>query len=118
MLIFSLNESRHFQGFAEMLSLPNASYQKNVFNSAGSGGENVPVERQFQQNFKVRWLKQCNLRFTSTMHLRNPLNENQPVKGTSPAPHSRSVTRRPGGALRRRLHPLPDDDRASRCRHP
>ena len=25
-LIFSLNESRHFQGFAEMLSLPNASY--------------------------------------------------------------------------------------------
>ena len=56
-LIFSLNESRHFQGFAEMLSLPSSSYQKNVFNSGAAGCESAPAERQFQNNFKVRWLK-------------------------------------------------------------
>ena len=51
-LIFSVNESRSFQGFALMESEPDTNYQKEYFQSE----EDSPI--QFAGNFKVRWIVQ------------------------------------------------------------
>nr|VDC96955.1 unnamed protein product [Brassica rapa] len=68
-LIFSVNRTRHFQGCAKMTSR--------------IGGENWKHEHgtaQFGRNFSVKWLKLCELSFHKTRNLRNPYNENLPVK--------------------------------------
>ncbi|CAG7901522.1 unnamed protein product [Brassica rapa] len=47
------------------------------------GGENWKHEHgtaQFGRNFSVKWLKLCELSFHKTRNLRNPYNENLPVK--------------------------------------
>ncbi|KAF7862853.1 uncharacterized protein EAF02_010402 [Botrytis sinoallii] len=69
-LIFSINKSRAFQGYARMETLPGAikvpSWQNSInWESAGA--------------FRVRWLVICNVRFGKIGHLRNGLNENLPV---------------------------------------
>ncbi|CAG8581135.1 166_t:CDS:2, partial [Paraglomus occultum] len=70
-LIFSVNESRHFQGFGYMLSdvgtVEHASWTRVSESSLGG-------------NFRVRWQKIGNLPFEKTVHIRNPWNENKPVK--------------------------------------
>ncbi|KAK6606929.1 hypothetical protein H4I95_04578 [Botrytis cinerea] len=69
-LIFSINKSRAFQGYARMETLPGAiqipSWQNSInWESAGA--------------FRVRWLVVCNVRFGKIGHLRNGLNDNLPV---------------------------------------
>jgi hypothetical protein len=49
-LIFSVNESRSFQGFALMESEPDVNYKKEYFSSE----PNSVI--QFAGNFKVRWI--------------------------------------------------------------
>ncbi|GJR82265.1 30-kDa cleavage and polyadenylation specificity factor 30 [Tanacetum coccineum] len=47
------------------------------------GGGNWKYEHgtaHYRRNFGVRWLKLCELSFHKTRHLRNPYNENLPVK--------------------------------------
>ncbi|KAK1420333.1 hypothetical protein QVD17_21846 [Tagetes erecta] len=72
-LIFSVNRTRHFQGCAKMTSKIGGSV----------GGGNWKYEHgtaHYGRNFHVRWLKLCELSFHKTRHLRNPYNENLPVK--------------------------------------
>lgn len=53
-LIFSVNESRSFQGFALMESEPDPYLKPELFTS----DESSPI--QFADNFKVRWIVTCN----------------------------------------------------------
>jgi hypothetical protein len=72
-LIYSINESRHFQGCARMESKVGATNATGQWKYAHGTA-------QFGRNFRLRWLKLCELSFTKTRHLRNPYNENLPVK--------------------------------------
>ncbi|PQE12204.1 YT521-B-like family protein [Rutstroemia sp. NJR-2017a BVV2] len=69
-LVFSINKSRAFQGYARMESLPGEveapSWQKAInWESAGA--------------FRVRWLVICTTRFQRIGHLKNPYNDHQAV---------------------------------------
>lgn len=74
-LIFSVNESRSYQGFAVMDSEPDPNYKTEYFMST----EESPI--QFSDNFKVRWVIQCNQMFSNFDELPpNPMNEDLPIK--------------------------------------
>ncbi|KUJ21879.1 YTH-domain-containing protein [Mollisia scopiformis] len=69
-LVFSINKSRAFQGYARMESLPGSveipHWQRAItWESAGA--------------FRVRWLVICATRFHRVGHLKNAFNENQAV---------------------------------------
>ncbi|CAA7018581.1 unnamed protein product [Microthlaspi erraticum] len=72
-LIFSVNMSGFFQGYAEMLSA--VGWRRDQIWSQG-GGKNNPWGR----SFKVKWLRLSELPFQKTLHLKNPLNDFKPVK--------------------------------------
>ncbi|XP_013686646.1 YTH domain-containing protein 1 isoform X2 [Brassica napus] len=72
-LIFSVNMSGFFQGYAEMLSP--VGWRRDHIWSQG-GGKNNPWGR----SFKVKWLRLSELPFQKTLHLKNPLNDYKPVK--------------------------------------
>ncbi|KAL3498741.1 hypothetical protein ACH5RR_041473 [Cinchona calisaya] len=72
-LIFSVNMSGFFQGYAQMLS--SIGWRRDSVWSQGTGG-NTPWGR----TFKVKWLQLHDLPFQKTLHLKNPLNEYKPVK--------------------------------------
>jgi len=70
-LIFSVNNSRHFQGYAKMTSKIGKE-STNVWSFDGGapwGGV-----------FKVEWMALYDLPFSDTLHIRNPLNNHKPVK--------------------------------------
>ncbi|TKY70884.1 30-kDa cleavage and polyadenylation specificity factor 30 [Spatholobus suberectus] len=72
-LIFSVNMSGSFQGYAQMMS------------SIGRGRDNVWSEGTGKSNpwgrsFKVKWLCLNDLPFHKTLHLKNSLNDYKPVK--------------------------------------
>ncbi|RZC31140.1 YTH domain-containing protein 1-like isoform X1 [Glycine soja] len=72
-LIFSVNMSGSFQGYAQMMS------------SIGRGRDNVWSEGTGKSNpwgrsFKVKWMCLNDLPFHKTLHLKNPLNDYKPVK--------------------------------------
>ncbi|RDY02714.1 30-kDa cleavage and polyadenylation specificity factor 30, partial [Mucuna pruriens] len=72
-LIFSVNMSGSFQGYAQMMS------------SIGRGRDNVWSEgtgkgNPWGRSFKVKWLCLNDLPFHKTLHLKNPLNDYKPVK--------------------------------------
>ncbi|XP_076949674.1 30-kDa cleavage and polyadenylation specificity factor 30-like [Bidens hawaiensis] len=72
-LIFSVNRTRHFQGCARMTS--------KIGGLVGGGNwKSEHGTAHYGRNFCVRWLKLCELSFHKTRHLRNPYNENLPVK--------------------------------------
>ncbi|CAM6088244.1 unnamed protein product [Calypogeia fissa] len=72
-LIFSVNETRHFQGCARMMS--------KIGGIVGGGGwKYAHGTAHYGRNFRLKWLKMCELTFNKTRHLRNPYNENLPVK--------------------------------------
>ena len=74
-LIFSVNESRSFQGFAVMENEPDPNLKEDLFIT----DEASPI--QFADNFKVRWIIQCNQPFHNFEHLpTNPMNEELPIK--------------------------------------
>ncbi|KAH8599796.1 YT521-B-like domain-containing protein [Bisporella sp. PMI_857] len=69
-LVFSINKSRAFQGYARMESVPGSvtppDWQKAInWESAGA--------------FRVRWIVVCSTRFHRIGHLKNALNDNQAV---------------------------------------
>ncbi|GAV79602.1 YTH domain-containing protein [Cephalotus follicularis] len=72
-LIFSVNMSGFFQGYAQMMS-PVGWRRDNVW-SQGSGKGN-----SWGGSFKVKWLRLNDLPFQKTLHLKNPLNDYKPVK--------------------------------------
>ncbi|MED6211314.1 30-kDa cleavage and polyadenylation specificity factor 30 [Stylosanthes scabra] len=72
-LIFSVNRTRHFQGCAKMTSRIGGSV-------AGGNWKYAHGTAHYGRNFSVKWLKLCELSFHKTRHLRNPYNENLPVK--------------------------------------
>ncbi|KAH6765222.1 cleavage and polyadenylation specificity factor 30 [Perilla frutescens var. frutescens] len=72
-LIFSVNKTRHFQGCAKMTSRIGGSV-------AGGNWKHAHGTAHYGRNFSVKWLKLCELSFDKTRHLRNPYNENLPVK--------------------------------------
>ncbi|XP_073058504.1 LOW QUALITY PROTEIN: 30-kDa cleavage and polyadenylation specificity factor 30-like [Primulina eburnea] len=73
-LIFSVNKTRHFQGCAKMTSRIGGSV------SGGNWKHAHGTAAHYGRNFSLKWLKLCELSFNKTRHLRNPYNENLPVK--------------------------------------
>eukprot|EP00727_Mastigamoeba_balamuthi_P001139 m51a1_g11021 hypothetical protein (354) ;mRNA; r:405201-406705 len=73
-LVFSVNNSRHFQGYSKMSSRVGECAAAPAW--AGAGGR----EEAWGRPFRTDWLQVCLLPFERTMHLRNPANENKPVK--------------------------------------
>ncbi|XP_020240937.1 uncharacterized protein LOC109819583 isoform X2 [Asparagus officinalis] len=72
-LIFSVNMSGFFQGYAQMMS--SVSWKRDNVWSKSSGGSNP-----WGRSFKVKWLQLSDLPFQKTLHLKNPLNDYKPVK--------------------------------------
>ncbi|XP_074272482.1 30-kDa cleavage and polyadenylation specificity factor 30 [Silene latifolia] len=72
-LIFSVNRTRNFQGCAKMSSKIGES-------ATGGNWKHAHGTAHYGRNFSVKWLKLCELSFNKTRHLRNPYNENLPVK--------------------------------------
>ncbi|TVY36828.1 Zinc finger CCCH domain-containing protein [Lachnellula subtilissima] len=69
-LVFSINKSKAFQGYARMESLPGSvqrpAWQESInWESAGA--------------FKVKWMVVCSTKFRRIGHLKNALNEDQAV---------------------------------------
>ncbi|XP_024018926.1 30-kDa cleavage and polyadenylation specificity factor 30 isoform X2 [Morus notabilis] len=81
-LIFSVNRTRHFQGCAKMISRIGGSI-------SGGNWKYAHGTAHYGRNFSVKWLKLCELSFHKTRHLRNPYNENLPVKAISLAAESK-----------------------------
>ncbi|GJP82677.1 hypothetical protein CLOP_g12929 [Closterium sp. NIES-67] len=77
-LIFSVNETRHFQGCALMMSRIGAVVGGGPWKYAQRMGS-------YGQNFRIRWLKLCELSFNKTRHLRNQYNDNQPSRSAATA---------------------------------
>ncbi|XP_064940516.1 zinc finger CCCH domain-containing protein 45-like [Musa acuminata AAA Group] len=72
-LIFSINKTRHFQGCGKMTS--------RIGGFVGGGNWKYSHgTAHYGRNFSVKWLKLCELSFNKTHHLRNPYNDNLPVK--------------------------------------
>ncbi|XAR70370.1 hypothetical protein NMG60_11027206 [Bertholletia excelsa] len=72
-LIFSVNMSGFFQGYAQMMS--SIGWRRdNVWSQGGSG------KNPWGRSFKVKWLRLNDLPFQKTTHLKNPLNDFKPVK--------------------------------------
>ncbi|XP_050375859.1 zinc finger CCCH domain-containing protein 45 isoform X2 [Argentina anserina] len=72
-LIFSVNMSGFFQGYAQMMS--SVGWRRDNVWSQGSSRGNP-----WGRSFKVKWLRLNDLPFQQTLHLKNPLNEYKPVK--------------------------------------
>ncbi|KAJ0049136.1 hypothetical protein Pint_15970 [Pistacia integerrima] len=72
-LIFSVNMSGFFQGYAQMMSP--VGWRRDSVWSRGSGKSNP-----WGRSFKVKWLQLNDLPFQKTLHLKNPLNDYKPVK--------------------------------------
>ncbi|TMW94823.1 hypothetical protein EJD97_009746 [Solanum chilense] len=72
-LIFSVNTSGYFQGYAQMIS--SVGLRRDQVWSQGNGGRN-----SWGRSFEVNWLRLYDLPFQRTLHLKNPWNQNKPVK--------------------------------------
>ncbi|KAI4303479.1 hypothetical protein MLD38_039102 [Melastoma candidum] len=72
-LIFSVNMSGFFQGYAQMMS--SIGWRRDNVWSQGNARNNP-----WGRSFKVKWLQLNDLPFQKTLHLKNPLNDNKPVK--------------------------------------
>ncbi|KAG5588886.1 hypothetical protein H5410_039400 [Solanum commersonii] len=72
-LIFSVNMSGYFQGYAEMIS--SVGLRRDQVWSQGNGSRNP-----WGRSFKVNWLRLYDLPFQRTLHLKNPWNQYKPVK--------------------------------------
>ncbi|XP_052210949.1 uncharacterized protein LOC127813884 isoform X1 [Diospyros lotus] len=72
-LIFSVNMSGFFQGYAQMLS--SVGWRRDNVWTQGSGGKNP-----WGRSFRVKWLRLYDLPFQKTLHLKNPWNDYKPVK--------------------------------------
>ncbi|CAH9086289.1 unnamed protein product [Cuscuta europaea] len=72
-LIFSVNMSGFFQGYAQMMS--SVGQKRDRVWGQGSDGRNP-----WGRTFNVKWLRLHDLPFQKTLHLKNPWNQYKPVK--------------------------------------
>ncbi|VFR01924.1 unnamed protein product [Cuscuta campestris] len=72
-LIFSVNMSGFFQGYAQMMS--SVGQRRDRVWSQASDGRNP-----WGRSFNVKWLRLHDLPFQKTLHLKNPWNQFKPVK--------------------------------------
>ncbi|KAL8911569.1 MAG: hypothetical protein Q9171_003283 [Xanthocarpia ochracea] len=70
-LVFSVNNSRAFQGYARMLSLPDPSIPAPSWQRALIWASTDP--------FRIEWITIAETRFNRVGHLKNACNEGQPV---------------------------------------
>ncbi|EHK21501.1 uncharacterized protein TRIVIDRAFT_152392, partial [Trichoderma virens Gv29-8] len=70
-LIFSVNKSKAFQGYARMTTLPTASIPPAKWMSTISWEPSAP--------FRIQWLNTRRTEFWKLGELRNPLNDGEPV---------------------------------------
>eukprot|EP01114_Cavostelium_apophysatum_P022633 TRINITY_DN8254_c0_g2_i2.p1 TRINITY_DN8254_c0_g2~~TRINITY_DN8254_c0_g2_i2.p1 ORF type:complete len:486 (+),score=90.93 TRINITY_DN8254_c0_g2_i2:78-1460(+) len=71
-LIFSVNNSRHFQGYCKMIS--------RIGKESSNAWTDTEGGQPWGGVFRVEWKKLSDLPFTDTKHLKNPLNEDKEVK--------------------------------------
>jgi hypothetical protein len=71
-LIFSVNLSKHFQGFARMTSRIGGQYSNVWITESNTMG--------WASSFQVEWIAIHELPFSETLHLHNSWNDNKPVK--------------------------------------
>lgn len=69
-LLFSANQTGHFQGYARMASEPDAALQPGLWGKASD---------RLGHTFKVTWLKQCMLPFSQLESLRDGLSGDSPL---------------------------------------
>ncbi|KAK6781445.1 hypothetical protein RDI58_019241 [Solanum bulbocastanum] len=72
-LIFSVNMSGYFHGYAQMIS--SVGLRRDLVWSQGNGARNP-----WGRSFEVNWLRLYDLPFQRTLHLKNPWNQYKPVK--------------------------------------
>ena len=65
--------SGYFQGYAQMIS--SVGLRRDQVWSQGNGGRNP-----WGRSFEVNWLRLYDLPFQRTLHLKNPWNQDKPVK--------------------------------------
>ncbi|KJP89700.1 hypothetical protein AK88_00660 [Plasmodium fragile] len=72
-LIFSVNGSSKFCGYAVMRSMPGESKNSNVYFYYD--------DKIFRgRNFDIQWIRVVDVSFQEVSHLKNSLNENKPIK--------------------------------------
>ena len=78
-LFFSVNESRAFQGYARMASRTGEADLDTESDAVWTGAESGSAVK-WGSTFKVKWQTIYDLPFGDVMHLKNPYNENKPIK--------------------------------------
>ena len=79
-LFFSVNESRAFQGYARMASRTGEAGTDEDVSALWTGAEGDFKAPAWGSTFKVKWQTIYDLSFNDVMHLRNPYNEDKPIK--------------------------------------
>lgn len=70
-LIFSATESRNFQGYGKMLCEPDDLLFPGIWGD---------LSCRLSANFRVHWIKQCTVPLSHADHIKNPQNEDLPVR--------------------------------------
>lgn len=70
-VIFSTTESRSFSGYGKMLCEPDDRLLPGVWGD---------MTCRFGSNFRVHWIKQCNAPLGQADHIKNPQNDDLPVR--------------------------------------
>lgn len=70
-LIFSATETRNFQGYGKMMCEPDELLFPGIW------GE---LSCRLSANFRVHWIKQCNVPLAHADHIKNPQNDDLPVR--------------------------------------
>lgn len=70
-IIFACTEVKQFLGYAKMVSAPDEGLCPGIWGEFSS---------RLGDNFRVHWIKQCQLPFSETDNIRNPMNDHLPVR--------------------------------------
>lgn len=70
-LVFAATESRSFHGYAKMMSEPDDTLFPGIWGD---------LSTRLSANFKVHWIKQCTTNAAHADHIKNPQNEDLPVR--------------------------------------
>ena len=69
-MIFGVNDAKKFFGYAKLKAEPDKKFCPNLFKN-----EKSEASKNLGDNFKIKWLKYCELDYEKTMNLRNPIND-------------------------------------------
>ncbi|CAJ1345734.1 unnamed protein product [Effrenium voratum] len=70
-MIFTSAESRTFLGYARMVDEPDSRLFPGIWGT---------FSNRLGHSFKVHWLKQCSVNLAAADHIRNPQNDDKPVR--------------------------------------